>query len=663
MKKSYYRYLAFLCVLMFFFVTTGCSSDGSGGNDPGDGNYPDIVVSEEERTEALTSASAAFENLTDDTPEEASEQMAEYLKARPEFEDAGLSADGNAWARFKDGRLAIFVNSRTQVTNPPKNRKSITPPSDLPGGTESRVADNLGERYGDPYSNITSWLENKGYGISLPGDLTDMTSMGSLGLLVISSHGGSGEWRDKTTAYAIWGTAFDVAPSKDEEYKHELNDRRLCYMYADTGYGDNPNNQWRYAFTAKYVMEYMNFTKGSMVFMDACSSNDPVMRAAFLAKGASVYVGWSAPVRSDKACIAANYLFDRLLGANKYNPETPKQRPFDWKSVFTWMQENGYDIGQDSGGCYLQITETAGNGNGFGLLAPSLQFMFAHAYDEELYLYGLFGDNPGNDGQVTVNGTQLQIKSWSRDSYTNLDKIICNLPFEGSGSSGDVKVTVRGHESNVRQLSLYKGDVKFTHDSGDGRNFEINHHLRFRADLQSFRTKPGETPDFSPANPQYVYADDLSDAEFKAEGVTNIGDDSAEWIGQSAMVNNINGQESSTSFIATIQFDPANMTARLMLSGIIANGITQIIKDESGVPVYVSSLGPIYGNDSFDGKEDFYPSYVEFNMDADYGLPAVERQAQTVAIPYAFLNYGSDTVTISFDAIACQSPPDPAGER
>lgn len=49
------------------------------GDDSGDGNYPDIVVSEEERTAALTSASVAFENLTDDTPDEASEQMAEYL--------------------------------------------------------------------------------------------------------------------------------------------------------------------------------------------------------------------------------------------------------------------------------------------------------------------------------------------------------------------------------------------------------------------------------------------------------------------------------------------------------------------------------------------------------------------------------------------------------
>jgi len=649
---------------MFLFVFSGCSSGGSGGDDSDDGNYPNIVVSEEERTEALTSASAAFENLTDETPEEASEQMAEYLKAQPEFEDAGLAEDGSAWARFKDGRLAIFVNTRTQVTNPPKGKKSITPPSDLPGGTESRVADNLGERYGDPYSDITPWLEDAGYAPSLPGNLTDMTSMGSLGLLVISSHGGSGEWRDKTTAFAIWGTAFDVAPNKDEEYKHELDDRRLCYMYADTGDGDNTNNQWRYAFTAKYVMEYMNFTKGSMVFMDACSSNDPVMRAAFLAKGASVYVGWSAPVNSGKACITAKYLFDRLLGANKYNAETPKQRPFDWKSVFIWMQENGYDIGQDAGGCYLQMTEAAGNGNGFGLLAPSIQFMFAHAYDEELYLYGLFGDNPGNDGKVTVNGTQHQIKEWKRDSQTNLDRIICYLPFEGGGSSGDVKVTVRKHESNVRQLSLYKGDVKFTHDSGDGRYFEINHHLRFRADLQSFRTKPGEAPVFSPANPQYVYADDLSDAEFKAEGVTDLGDDgSAEWIGQSDMVNNINGQESSTSFIATIQFDPANMSARLMLSGVIANGITQIIKDENGATVLESSLGPIYGNDSFDGKEGYFPSYVEFDIGADYGLPMVERQAQTVAIPYALLNYGSDTVTISFEAIACQSPPDPEASR
>ena len=39
-----------------------------------------------------------------------------------------------------------------------------------------------------------------------------------------------------------------------------------------------------------------------------------------------------------------------------YDAESPKQRPFDWSSVYAWMQNNGYDIGQDAGGCYLMMT-------------------------------------------------------------------------------------------------------------------------------------------------------------------------------------------------------------------------------------------------------------------------------------------------------------------
>lgn len=661
MKRYCYRYLVVMSVFLLLGVS-GCGSGGGGTNTPGTPAYSDIPVSNEQRNTALVSASAAFDNFLEDNPGNVGNEMADYLKSLPEFEDAGTSEDGSTWGRFTDGRLAIFVNNRTPLAVPLPRGKSITPPSDLPGGSNSHVGDNLGERYGDPYSTITPWLQDAGYGASLPGEFTDMTSMGSLGLLVISSHGGTGVWRDGSKAYAIWGSAFDTASGKDDIYENELNERRLCYMYADSGYEPNKNlNQWRYAFTAKYVMEYMNFEKGSLVFMDACSSDDPVMKAAFLAKGASVYVGWSSPVDSAKAGIASKYLFDRLLGANHYKPESPKQRPFDWKSVFSWMQENGYDIGQDAGGCYLMMTEADGSGNGFGVLAPSLQFMFVHPYDEELYLYGLFGDDSGNDGTVTVGGTALLVKAWERDNMTNLDRIVCEIPFDGSGSSGDVQVTVRGHKSNIRQLSLYEGDITLNHDTGDGRYYEILHHLRFRADLQSFRTKPHETPGYEPANPQYVDADDPSDGRFEAGGATVIGDTSISWAGEGAMSNNINGDGNTEGFIATIRFDPAAKSARLMLSGSVQNGVTKVISNPDGSVSYPEYF--IYGLDTFDGTEDYRPSYVEFNLNEDFSFPEVNREAQTVQMLYGIMPYGGDTVTVSFDPISCQSPPDPEAAR
>ena len=663
-KKLVLRFLILLAAAIIWACSGGGGNDG---NDDGGGtNYVDIPVSDADRAMVLDSLASTFNALqdTDLSEDDRNLQMKAYLESLPQIEAAGVSADGSVWGRFTDDRLILFAGPREP--NPIEETDMtamLSPPSEVPGGSESRVTDILGVRYGEAYTPITEWLQQAGYGASLPGNFTVMTSMGSLGLLVISSHGGTGQWRDNTTAYAIWGDAFDIAPNKDEEYRFELADHRLCYMYADSGYDLNKStNQWRYAFTAKYVLEYLNFDEGSLVFMDACSSNEPVMRSAFLAKGASVYAGWSAPVDSYNAKIAASYLFDRLLGANTYDAENPKQRPFDWPSVFAWMQDNGYDIGQDAGGCYLMMTAANEGDTEFGVLAPSIQFIFAHPYDEELYLYGLFGKDPGSNGQITVGGSQLAVKEWARDGQTELDKIVCTLPFDGAGSSGDVQVTIRNHKSNIRRLSLYKGDIKFTYDAGDGRKFDITHHLRFRVDLLDYRTEPHEAAVY--LEPQYIHADDISDAEYEASGETLLPDETRiVWQGNGDMANNINGQSSDKGFIATIRFDPETQSARIMLSGVIHNGISQVIYPENGPPTTLP-MTVLYGNDTFDGKEDNWPSYVEVNLNAgDFDLPEVERKATNISMDYLAVTPGASSVTISLDPITCQSPPDTGDAR
>jgi hypothetical protein len=276
--------------------------------------------------------------------------------------------------------------------------------------------------------------------------------------------------------------------------------------------------EWHYAFTARFVMDNMVFGQNSMVFINACSSDEPVFRAACMAKGASVYVGWSSSVDNNKSVVAADKLLDRMLGLNLSDPvASPNQRPFDWKSLYAWMQENGYDIGAAAGGCYLKMTQNGAVSNPLGLFTPSIAFMTADPYQEKLYIWGLFGDNPGSDGKVSVGGSDQQVQEWTYDGQTQMDKITCKLPFEGAGSSGDVKVTVRKHESNVRQLSLYQGDFTLTHDTGDGRKYEITHFLRFRVDLQSLRLKPGGSPKLTPMNPQRVFADDHSFAVSRPE--------------------------------------------------------------------------------------------------------------------------------------------------
>lgn len=644
--------LAVAAALVAFLAGCGGGSSGGGGGNGGS------VITSAQRSAALTSAGDKYSSLASLSPAEANQQMAAWLKAQPLFEASGVSSDGCAWGRFTDGRLAIFVNNRTPgraaaITH----TRAVDPPSNLPG-TTARVGDNLGQDYGGYWTDIFFWLDAAGYKPSLPGRIDEMMATPAMGLLALGSHGGSGVWRDGTNAYAIWGSPFDIAPDNDEDYKADLDDRRLCYMYADAGYGTTPKTmQWRYAFTAKFVMQYMSFSPGSFVFIDACSSDEPVMRAAFLAKGASVYAGWSSPVNSDKSGLASQYLFDRLLAADKYNPESPKQRSFDWKSVYAWMQEHGYDIGKDGGGCYLKMTAAMGDGNGFGLLAPSIMFMFAHDYEEKLYLYGLFGDNPGSDGEVTVGGSQLQVLEWARDSTTKMDRIVAKLPFEGAGSFGDVKVTVRKHQSNVRQLSFYQGDFKLRHETGDGRKYVVTHHLRFRVDLQSARMKPGDAPAFTPMNPQRVFADDKSTADYECSGTTIAPDGSTvEWSGTGSLQNNIDGSSHERGFIASLKFDPENQQALLSLTGGIQDGLIQTIRDQNG---HVTTLTQtvIFGLDKFDGTDPVFPSSAVIHLGANHDIPKGSSTATTIQTYYSALGPMLDKVTAEWDTIACQSPP------
>ncbi len=620
------------------------------------------LVPSVQRMAALNAAQVKFDGFASLTPAEASVQIAAYLMTQPEFSESGVSEDGSAWGRFKDGRLAIFVNNRGQVPSGLHKQTSLTPPSDLPAGTNFRLADNLGSDFGYPYADVNSWLAEEGYPTTPPGNFLEMTSMGTVGMFVVNSHGGYGKTSDGSKVYAIWGAPQDTC-GFDWWYRYELDANRLCYMYASTGNTTGKKNEWRYAFTARYVMEYMNFSQGSFVFLDACSSDNSIMKAAFLAKGASLYAGWSAPVLSTFAEKSSKYLFDGMLGGNHYDAENPKQRPFDWQSLYEWMHEHGHDMGNALGTCYLKLTPNPADENGFGLLVPSIQFVYAHEYEKKLYLWGLFGEDPGSEGSVTVNGTKLAVQEWKRDANTQMDRIICTMELEGAGSSGDVKVTVRKHESNVRQLSLYKGDIKYIHESGDGRQLTITHHVQFRVDLQSVRTKPREQPGYAPVNPQRIYAIDVSKADFEAGGVTLLADGAqVSWEGNTSLVNGINGEETSNrQFIAQIKFDPENKTARLALSGVVKDAITQTVRDKNGT--HTSMLSVIYGLDDFDGKEPNVPSHAEAALDETYKIPKQKTSAKRVAMPYAAVSYGSDAVRIECDPISPAPGPDNAAAR
>src|SRR5262249_10325313 len=150
-------------------------------------------------------------------------------------------------------------------------------------------------------------------------------------------------------------------------------------------------------------------------------SYDAAFRDAFISKGAGVYFGWNAPFYGDADGVASLYLFDRLMGLNdpSVQQESPKQRPFDYVSVYNDMGRPGKQLLTSAGATLLY---KAGNSES-GLLAPSIKNMRLDEQTHLLHIYGKFGTDPrqSGGGEVSINSQssgQLQIKSWAPEEIT-----------------------------------------------------------------------------------------------------------------------------------------------------------------------------------------------------------------------------------------------------
>jgi hypothetical protein len=138
-------------------------------------------------------------------------------------------------------------------------------------------------------------------------------------------------------------------------------------------------------------------------------------------------------------------VFDRLLGANQFCPETNPssvqpcaagkaeppifaQRPFDYAAVstteFVW-HDLGIFPNAESDHYGLRLNFTPNKGSSFGLLAPSISHLAMDESKQQLTICGIFGQDPRPEGSVTVGGTavsggpevhggtQVSIESWT----------------------------------------------------------------------------------------------------------------------------------------------------------------------------------------------------------------------------------------------------------
>lgn len=449
--------------------------------------------------------------------------VAAYMATLPQYAVTGVDeASLTAYGVFPDGRLHLVTDNRELDAPAPAllagNRLQSLAPAELPGSGYARLMQSFGETLftQEPVSDLAAVLEDPGgYAIRVGkvGDarLTALRSVSGDGFLYFNTHGGRC-FRTKDGSgpgYFSLQSSSLVTPGSEllPEIAADFAAGRLTYFTApnfttaiDTATGREVDVvDTRYGITGEFVKTYWRLAPNSIVFLNACWSAytaDPAGPQDFIdacfAAGAGVYFGWNEKANSGTCFTSVRYFVDRLIGANKFMKENPNQRAFPWELVYDDMKRRGLAHDNVTG---ADLTAFPRPGGSSILLDPSIQELGVDEWGETLHLKGYFGSTRG---KVTVGSGELVIKTWAPD------EIVCALPSTGPGANGDVTVEVPGElgrtrKSNVRQLTEW--DVRFRYLWTDaygltGLKFDGNGRVRFRADVGSFREKPGGPPYF-----------------------------------------------------------------------------------------------------------------------------------------------------------------------
>lgn len=471
-------------------------------NPPG----PKLVLTDEERLAVLKECSQTVDLLGDLKQDAVREVLVAYLKARPEFADAG-NEEGNVWAHFHDGRVAIIVPNWAGAEEDLGGRKSTV--------EEGRIASPpaMGRTNGIPASNKVTLFYGLGKAF-LPDDrpflkslfdrshtkyvadlqeasIEKLGAISDLGIFYINTHGGVGFTKPRAEGRGLFGlwTTDTCSIASESTYEAELNSNMLVYMEAVDD--DVNKTEWHYGITQKFVSHsrYMNFAADAFYYIDACNGMNGYaedFRNAMVGAAANqqaTYIGWTRPASGEVQDPTARFIFDRLLGTHDQTVpmEDPLQRPFDWPRIFDDLQSFNLGVSTHGGRlAYFAISTTV------PMLTPTIKYISMADYESTMAIQGSFGEQPA-DGKVTVDGVAVVITAWTPSL------IMAVIPTTGQGSYGDVIVSVRGNESNKVPLSEWTIPMNVSVDEF-GITAEVILNLKIRADVHKYRTKPGEAP-------------------------------------------------------------------------------------------------------------------------------------------------------------------------
>ncbi|MCW3100550.1 MAG: hypothetical protein JWL77_6168 [Chthonomonadaceae bacterium] len=612
--------------------------------------------------------------------------MLALLQSKPGMSETGISEDG-AWARFADGTVLVVCNNLDATPNPSRQtlQRTVSGHSTttasraggLPDSPNIVLGTSLGSWYEDYLKKVEVPFETQNYTRVQPDSSVDaLKALDNVAVLHLFGHAGLFDIRKPgPKVLAVWTSTLRAADgSTDVKYKDDLKDGSLIY-FTSAAYQVNATTSvkkvWEthYAFTSKFVTKYWTgkFNKNSVVFINGCNtaSLDAIdFEFACLNAGASFYVGWNNRMKLGEAVDSATYLFDRLLGSNSalsggVSAETPPQRAFGITSILAEMHTHQRGTAAYALDTTLPPPEKRGGASTFAMLsflttnlefqqlAPSIENLEVNERADELAINGVFGSGQGD---VLVGRTGLSVKSWTAN------RIVCQLPRTGPGSSGDVSVTSSAPRllSNTVQLTEWIGTAMAT-ATGDGTlKMVMNFNLHFRGDVLSHRIQPHGDPVTFATNYQHSLTS-TGTYEFSGKYDSPDGTSHEDWSGSGALpayVPQTAGSPVTSSLDYEGSFDQNRQwSLNILATAIQGNHVHTITRDPAGK---VTSDKTVVTDGVWQSVGDLNGGLWLKTLPLNYNIPAGSIM-ETINPTH--------TLTLEWSAMNAISPPDPTVSR
>lgn len=363
---------------------------------------------------------------------------------------AGLkvNVDRSIWIVFEDGQSLVVVSNR--LPSPPIAPKAEVRARnlELPVRNQARLCNMFegSQTFRSPVSSLLARLGPSGYGTTTEAGVEDLRGSGELGLFYFDTHGGDSAiasrpvedllpdgstlrglaLRQQVAPMYALATSTRSTPALDETYKEELQDKVLIHFLFQI---ESTVYERRYGITGEFIKRHMKFSRDSLVFANACYSDNSSLKQAFLEAGAGGYLGWTGTVADGVAYSAAERLFDELLVSPDRNPVVA-----DIDLAMNRLRLDGLGLDNFSN-ARLEFTL----GQDFGLLLPALDRV--EQKPASLVLHGQFGKVPGRI--ITNAGVELpRFGPWSAE------ELECFLPLNGQ----TVQVVVGERKSQALPL-------------------------------------------------------------------------------------------------------------------------------------------------------------------------------------------------------------------